>query len=282
MLLQRLVTAAVGLPVVIAVVLAGGALYAAVVALILAVATLEFAAAAAPTLSQRGLARAEIRPAFQRLLAQQPLAYVAVGLVGLMAAAAYNGADWWAGSLVLGVFLALLWLIITAEREAVLDDWLWVVGALAYIGFLGTHLVLLREVDNGRDWVLLALLSTFATDTAAYFCGKTFGRHKLAPRTSPGKTVEGTIGGLIAGALMLVFFNWALGVDMGAAEVAGLALLLPIVAVIGDLGESLLKRGAGIKDASALVPGHGGFLDRLDSVLFCIPLVYYYLLWVVE
>jgi phosphatidate cytidylyltransferase len=153
---------------------------------------------------------------------------------------------------------------------------------VAYVGLLGTHLIFLRDLHNGRDWVLLALFATFATDTAAYFVGKAIGERRLARHISPGKTVEGTAGGLICGALAVIALNWLLGLRIEADQVLGLALLLPLVAVIGDLGESLLKRGAGVKDASGLVPGHGGFLDRLDSILFCVPLLYYYILWVVE
>ena len=106
--------------------------------------------------------------------------------------------------------------------------------------------------------------------------GKLIGRHKMAPRISPGKTWEGTIGGLVGGLIVVVAINWPLDLPVSTGEAAMLGLVLPGVAVLADLGESALKRGAGVKDTSVLVPGHGGFLDRLDSLLFTVPLVYYF------
>ena len=149
-----------------------------------------------------------------------------------------------------------------------------------YVGFLGSHLILLRDAANGEDWVLLALLATFATDTSAYFVGRLIGRTKIAPSISPGKTLEGALAGFAAGLATVLILNWAL--DAGAGlEIIPLAFLLPALAQLGDLAESLIKRGAGVKDASHAIPGHGGFLDRLDSVLFTAPLVYYYLTWII-
>ncbi|MEE8346094.1 MAG: phosphatidate cytidylyltransferase, partial [Dehalococcoidia bacterium] len=153
-------------------------------------------------------------------------------------------------------------------------------GGLLYVGFLGSHLIFLRDAPNGSDWVLLVLLATFATDTAAYIVGRLIGRTKISPAISPGKTLEGSLGGLVAGAAAVLVLNWALDAGAGA-EIVLLALLLPVFAQFGDLAESLIKRGGGVKDASRVIPGHGGFLDRLDSLLFTVPLVYYFLTWVI-
>jgi phosphatidate cytidylyltransferase len=103
----------------------------------------------------------------------------------------------------------------------------------------------------------------------------------MAPRISPGKTWEGTIGALLGGFATVVVLNWPLDLPMSTGEAVLLGLALPATAVVADLGESMLKRGAGVKDTSDLVPGHGGFLDRLDSLLFTVPLVYYFAVWVV-
>ena len=149
------------------------------------------------------------------------------------------------------------------------------------MGFLGAHLLLLRDLDDGREWVFVAVFSTFVADTAAYFVGRALGRRQIAPAVSPGKTVEGGIAGLVAGFGAVFIIVWVVGLDVDELKLLPLALLLPAVAVVGDLGESLIKRGAGVKDTSDLVPGHGGFLDRLDSVLFTTPLVYYFVIWVV-
>jgi phosphatidate cytidylyltransferase len=125
------------------------------------------------------------------------------------------------------------------------------------------------------------VFSTFAADTAAFFVGRSIGRQKLAPTISPGKTVEGTLGGIAGGFAALVLFNYLLGTRLEFALIVPLALLVPVAAVIGDLAESIIKRGMDIKDASHAIPGHGGFLDRLDSILFTFPVVYYFLIWVV-
>ena len=286
MLLQRLASGIVALPVILALIWLGGVGYAIGLALVLAIAALEFyAALASPSATNPAahlvVAKAAQRGTPERLLRQRPLGYLGAAFVALTVAAAHNGFDWWAGSLALLIFLAFLWLAWRGEIGTALHDWLILVGGVFYLGFLGSHLIFLRALDNGRDWLLLAVLATFAADTAAYFLGRAMGRTKLAPRISPGKTVEGTLGGLLAGAAVVILLNWALGPRIDAAQIIPLALLLPVAAAVGDLGESLLKRGAGVKDASALIPGHGGFLDRLDSLLFTGVLVYYYLLWVV-
>jgi phosphatidate cytidylyltransferase len=162
-----------------------------------------------------------------------------------------------------------------------MTGWLAIVAAILYVGILGSYLVLLRNLDDGERWVLLVVLSTWGTDTCAYAVGKLIGRHKMAPRISPGKTWEGTAGGLVGGLIVVVALNWPLDLPVSTGQAVVLGLILPAVAVLADLGESALKRGAGVKDTSVLVPGHGGLLDRLDSLLFTVPLVYYFAVWVV-
>ncbi len=148
---------------------------------------------------------------------------------------------------------------------------------LVYIGLLGSTLVLTRDVENGREWVFLGLLSTFAVDTGAYAVGRLIGRHKLAPRISPKKTWEGAVGGYVVGVAAVLALNAAFGTGVGTPTMLHFALLMPIVSQAGDLFESWMKRRMGVKDASGLLPGHGGFLDRLDSILFVFPLLYLFL-----
>ena len=125
---------------------------------------------------------------------------------------------------------------------------------------------------DGPGWLLLALALVWATDTGAYFAGRAFGRHKLAPRISPNKTVEGLLGGLLAGVGVVVLGAWWLGVTPPELpKVALVALAAALFSVVGDLFESLLKRHVGAKDSGVLIPGHGGLLDRLDSVLAALP-----------
>jgi phosphatidate cytidylyltransferase len=180
-----------------------------------------------------------------------------------------------------GVLIPLAWVTLRADPDTALQDWSWAVGGIMYVGLLGSTIVLLRELPNGRDWVYLTVFSTFAADTTAYFVGRAFGRQKLAPHISPGKTVEGTLGGFAGAFAMAVVLNYALGLRLEAALIVPLALLLPFFAVLGDLAESIIKRGMQIKDSSHVIPGHGGALDRLDSLLFTFPLVYFFAIWVV-
>lgn len=161
-----------------------------------------------------------------------------------------------------------------AQRDQTAEPLAWVALGVLYVGALGATLVLLRELPNGRDWVYMALLSTFAVDTSAYVTGRTIGRHKLAPRISPKKTWEGFFGGWAAGFAAAVSLNYGLGLRVDAADIVLIAVALPVAAAAGDLVESAVKRWTGVKDASELIPGHGGVLDRLDSVLFTFPLVY--------
>jgi len=155
---------------------------------------------------------------------------------------------------------------------------------IMYIGWLGSHLVMLRELPAslgmddaiGARLVFFAALVTWATDTGAYVFGVAFGRHKLIPRISPNKTVEGAVGGLFAAG----FVAWlcAKGITPFLTPVAAIVsgVFAGVMAQLGDLVESMLKRDVGIKDSAELIPGHGGVLDRFDSLLFTVPVLYYY------
>ena len=261
MLAQRVASAAVGLPIIFLLIWAGGPGYTAAVCLIILVAAYEFQAA------QRGR--------------WTPLALLAAGLAAALPAGAFVGLDWLNWFTLGGVLIPLVWVTVRGDPASALTDWLWAVGGLTYVGLLGAHIVLLRELSQGMDLVYLAVLGTFAVDTAAYAVGRTVGRRKLAPRISPGKTVEGTLGGLAGGFAAVMLLNYLLGIRLEAALIIPLAALLPLAAVLGDLAESILKRGMQVKDAGSVIPGHGGILDRLDSLLFTFPVVYYFLTWVV-
>ncbi len=121
---------------------------------------------------------------------------------------------------------------------------------------------------GGLAWFLLALFVTWLSDTFAYLVGKTWGRHKLIPRVSPNKTVEGAIGGLAAAALTAAICDAWFGMDIGVGLAIVIGLVLGAVGQLGDLSESMLKRSRGVKDSSDLIPGHGGMLDRIDALIF--------------
>jgi phosphatidate cytidylyltransferase len=281
MLAQRVITAAVGIPIILAVALIGGILFTVVVAAVLAVAALEYLAATDPELTEATAAHASIRRVAPSLLNQRPVAWLAAAAAALLAVAAAFGLDYLAGALAAALAAVFLLLILQSGPREGLRDWTWALAGITYVGFLGAHLVLIRDFPKGEHWLLLALIATFATDTCAYAVGKAFGRTHVIRRISPGKTLEGYIGGYAGGFLSLFLLEWLLDADMTFAETFVLATALPGFAMLGDLAESMIKRGGGVKDASELVPGHGGFLDRLDSVLFTAPLVFYFVLWAV-
>ncbi len=149
-------------------------------------------------------------------------------------------------------------------------------SGIAYVPLLLSHLVLLRALPSGVEWVFLMLLIVMSGDTAAYYVGSNLGRRKLYPIVSPNKSIEGALGGLcgsLAGtfAAKFTFFPTLTVVDCVVT-----ALAVGAIGQIGDLFESLLKRSFGVKDSGVIIPGHGGILDRLDSILFAAPALYYY------
>jgi phosphatidate cytidylyltransferase len=149
-----------------------------------------------------------------------------------------------------------------------------------YIPFLLIHLVLLRQTPYGIQWLLVIMLIVMTNDSAAYYSGSAFGKHRLYEKVSPKKSIEGAIGGLcgsLCGTLLakLTFFPQLTLVDAVVT-----AIVIGLTGQLGDLFESLLKRSFGVKDSGTLIPGHGGVLDRLDSILFAAPLAYYYVIYV--
>ncbi len=150
-----------------------------------------------------------------------------------------------------------------------------------YVAFLGGFLVATRvgfETHAGLSTHLLGyfFLVIFGSDTGAYFAGRAFGKHKLAPGISPGKTVEGLVGGLAAAAGFGALATWWFFPELPFKWSIPLAMVLAAIGVLGDLCESAMKRGSKTKDAASILPGHGGLLDRLDSLLFGAPILYYF------
>jgi phosphatidate cytidylyltransferase len=151
--------------------------------------------------------------------------------------------------------------------------------SVMYIALLGSHLVMLRTGFN--EQLSAHLLSFFflvlmGADIGAYYVGRAFGKHKLAPKISPGKTWEGVAGGMMAALAMASLAHFWFFQKLPLKWALPLAAVMTVVGILGDLAESALKRGAGAKDAANLLPGHGGILDRLDSLLFNAPLIYYF------
>lgn len=175
------------------------------------------------------------------------------------------------------ILISLLIIVISwSFQREVFVLWSWNLIGIFYMGFLLGHWIRLMN-EFGRDWVLLAVFSTFAVDTAAYFVGRTWGRHKMAPSISPKKTWEGAIGGFFGAIAASSLLALLPQIEMAYWKVIILGCLIGIFAQLGDLAESKLKRIMEVKEAGNIIPGHGGILDRLDSIVFVGVVVYYWL-----
>ncbi|MFF5272789.1 phosphatidate cytidylyltransferase [Streptomyces sp. NPDC000133] len=202
-----------------------------------------------------------------------PLVPLAVGGAAMIVAGYVRGAEGAWVAMALTALAVLVWRM-TEPPEGYLKDVTAGVFAAFYVPFLATFVAMLLSADDGPQRVLTFLLLTVVSDTGAYAVGWRFGKHKLAPRISPGKTREGLFGAIafamVAGALCMQFLidggTWWQGLLLGLAVAAS--------ATLGDLGESMIKRDLGIKDMGTLLPGHGGIMDRLDSLLPTAPVVW--------
>ena len=166
-----------------------------------------------------------------------------------------------------------------AQLKPILIGGLAMLAATAYLAIPGTTFVAVRASHQGADWVLLAVLAIMSADAAAYAGGRLLGRHQLAPSVSPNKTLEGALFGWLGGFGATIALDQILNLDVEIWPLVLLALVLPVISQLGDLVESLFKRAMDVKDSSNLIPGHGGVLDRLDSLLFGLPVVYFFLQW---
>ena len=215
-----------------------------------------------------------------------PLGVLAVLVLLLAAGAASGKADYLtASSIALAVWtlVAVLWFIACCSGERPAYTFFLLLLGPVYAGFLLGHGLAIHDIGAsvvgaeslGRNWLLFTLAGTSACDTGAYAVGRLIGRHRMAPHISPGKTWEGAAGGFVASvaAMLAVGALLDLGVELWQSAVA--AVVVAIVAQLGDLFESFLKRAANVKDSGSIMPGHGGLLDRIDSILFALPAVYY-------
>ena len=180
------------------------------------------------------------------------------------------------------VILPLIWLVLRPKKEEAFTSWAWTIAGILYVGWLLSYLVALRGLDFGQEWVFFTLFITFASDSTAFFIGRTWGRHHLAPHISPRKTWEGAVAGVLGAITVSLLLITPLNLPLGYAGAILLGIAVSVFGQLGDLVESLLKRNMGVKESGKLLPGHGGFLDRMDSVVFAGIVVYYYVIWVVQ
>lgn len=216
---------------------------------------------------------------------------VACGLLLALAVALQPlaGQDLEAPALTLVIVASLVAELARPAEQRALSSWALTISGALYIAWLMSHFILLRGLDMplrpapltplrleaGAAWIVLVLAITWLQDTLAYFAGRYLGRHKMAPVLSPKKTWEGFAGGMlgsVAGGLLAV---WLMGLPIGLGAGALLGVVGGVVGPLGDLAESWIKRQVDLKDASHLIPGHGGLLDRIDSLLFTGPILYY-------
>jgi phosphatidate cytidylyltransferase len=149
---------------------------------------------------------------------------------------------------------------------------------ILWVGFLGAHLLMIRQLPEGNYWLLILTGITAGSDSGAYYTGRAFGKNKLSPLISPNKTIEGALGGIVTGMLVASLLAILLLQNVPWMFILLSAMLLGVVGICGDLVESVIKRATGTKDSGTILGGHGGILDRADSILFAAPVLYYLLL----
>jgi phosphatidate cytidylyltransferase len=180
------------------------------------------------------------------------------------------------------VIIPLIILLWRKGKENAFANWAWTIAGILYIGWLLRYMVDLRATDDGRAWVFLAVLCTFASDICAYVIGRFLGRHKLAPYISPNKTWEGTAGGIAGSLITCVAVAMLFNLPLEYWQAIVLGILISIIGQLGDLVKSLFKRNVEVKDSGNVLPGHGGFLDRMDSLAFAGVTVFYYVEFIVR
>jgi phosphatidate cytidylyltransferase len=269
MLVKRTLVTLFLLPVGIAIIFIGGPAYAGFLILVLGLAAWEY---------QR----------LCRIGGGQPAGtLVVVGVVLLVAARAFDGfvsASWMLSLLILASMVFHLFAYERGRDKAGYDFAITLSGIL-YIGWIGAYMISLRSIPEGTGWMLVVLPAVWFADAGAYLVGSRFGRHQLSPRLSPHKTWEGYVGGILFGTLAGAGLaaSWQIGAGQNTAILpwrgAILGFILSVLTLFGDLGESMFKRQAGVKDSGNLLPGHGGIFDRIDSWLWAGVIGYYVILW---
>jgi phosphatidate cytidylyltransferase len=266
----RLLTAAFGVPAAIICSLVGGISFLLAINLVIGVGLFEF---------YRMMEAKGIKP------------YKAVGVVSGLVVSWYV---YFQGGFFSSLFITLVLIVIMVlelfrrNGEFAVFHISTTIFGVFYVAWLGSHVILLRQLgeglpgeDLGGMFVILAFALAWGTDSGAYFVGNAIGKRKLFARVSPDKTLEGALGGVVVCLIAAFIAKSTFAPFLAAADALVLGVVSPAMATLGDLVESLMKRDVKVKETSRALPGHGGMLDRFDSVLFVAPLVYYYLRFVV-
>jgi phosphatidate cytidylyltransferase len=269
MLLKRAVVSLVLLPIGLAAIVFGGLVYAGFIALVLGLASWEYV----KLFRAGGL---------------EPAGVLVVGGTLLLVAGrvwdGFSSAPWMLSLLILTLMTYHLWAYEKGRDQSGTDFGVSLAGIL-YLGWIGSYLISLRTLPEGMWWVLLVLPAVWFADSGAYLVGSRFGKHKMTPRLSPKKSWEGYLGGILFGAVgaTLLALGWQAWAGPGTAITplrgAILGFVLGVLTILGDLGESMIKRQVGMKDSGNLLPGHGGAFDRIDSWLWAGVIGYYVIVW---
>lgn len=271
MMKDRLVVILIIFPIGIGVILAGGILFTVVILILLNLAALEFS---------RLFSQGDIKI---------PAGLMGAGGSALVLLRAFFGFDHAAVTLTTIILVILFWFVLQYERgmPRAATGMGVTLGGTVYLGWLISYFVSLRAMPQGVWWILVVITCVCTTDSLSLLIGQRWGRHPMAPRLSPKKTWEGFCGGLLGGPIGGLLIGGLLGIPAGPSSgismLSGLVLggLISIIAPLGDLGVSMMKREMNRKDTSSLLPGHGGALDRIDSWLVAVPVGYYLILAVV-
>jgi phosphatidate cytidylyltransferase len=180
--------------------------------------------------------------------------------------------------IVLMTLVPLIWLLFRPNKDNAFINWGWTVAGILYTGWLLSFYIQIRFMENGMSWIFLVVSCTALCDVGAYVAGSNLGKHAMASSVSPGKTWEGAAGGLATSIVVAVILAIVFKLPLYYWQMVAAGLIISIFAQLGDLVESLLKRNMHAKDAGNLLPGHGGFLDRIDSHLLVAPVAYYLIL----
>ena len=269
MLVKRLWVTVILLPVGMAAILAGGWYLTALVAIFMCVAAWEYS-----ILFRAG----GLQPATVLVVGGTLILLIGRNLTG------FDSAGWMISLIIL---VAMTFHLVAYERgrDQAGTDFTVTLAGIFYIGWFGAYFISLRNLPEGKWWILVVLPAVWFADAGAYFIGKRFGNHLLCPRLSPKKTWEGYLGGIVVGVLLTALFAalWRVGAghtsDITPMRGALVGLVMGIFPTLGDLGESMIKRQMGVKDSGNILPGHGGAFDRIDSWLWAVVLGYYLVLW---
>ena len=266
MLIKRILVIIILMPLWIFSIFKGGFLLAAVMAVVMSIAVWEYGS----IFRSGGYQPADIT--------------LFIGAIGFTTLHAWVGEEWDMPLLVFLILSSMGFHLLAYERgrDKASIDLLVTMGGIVYIGLFGSYFVTIRALPDGEWWMLIVLSAVWWGDTGGYVVGKVIGRRKFAPRLSPKKTWEGYIGGVFCGivgtpSLILLYRKWGLGIDSEITIQRALIIgvMISFLATLGDLGISMFKRYANKKDSGAILPGHGGILDRIDSWIWGILIGYY-------